>query len=321
VTPPPVISVNVTKNGDIVPPTFNVRLALADEGQLVGNLRETALRIQPGGGETFTVPLDKVLQVAQVEGHLSVTLKDGNEVAGTLLGAYHFDLLEGALTLTGGTRLASLTLGGSSATPGVITRINPKDGATMVYVPAGEFLMGSKDGEGQDDERPQHKVFLTGYWIYRTEVTVAQYKKFCQATGRVMATDPPWKWQDDHPVVNVFWDDAAAYAQWANAALPTEAQWEKAARGTDSRVYPWGNDWDGEKCQNSVGGKNAGKTAPVGSMPAGASPYGCLDMAGNVWEWCADWYDAGYYKNAPARNPTGPATGTTRVLRGGSWFI
>ena len=165
-----------------------------------------------------------------------------------------------------------------------------------------------------NSETPQHKVYLDDYWIYKTEVTVAQYRKFCQATGRQMPGLPDWS-KDDHPVVNVSWEDAAAYAQWAGAALPTEAQWEKAARGTDARVYPWGNEWDGAKCVNSTQ-----STKPVGGIPAGASPYGCLDMAGNVWEWCADWYDAGYYKNAPARNPTGPATSTSRVLRGGSWL-
>jgi len=195
-------------------------------------------------------------------------------------------------------------------------RVNPKDGAAMVWVPAGEFLMGSTDADkdARTDEKPQHTVYLDGYWIYQTEVTAAQYRKFCQATGRQLPGLPDWA-KDDHPIVNVSWEDAAAYAQWAGAALPTEAQWEKAARGTDARVYPWGNDWDGAKCVNSVGGG----TKPVGGMPAGVSPYGCLDMAGNVWEWCADWYDGSYYKNTPSRNPTGPATGTLRVLRGGSW--
>ena len=188
----------------------------------------------------------------------------------------------------------------------------------MVYVPAGDFLMGSKNGEGYDRERPQHTVYLDGYWIYKNEVTVAQYRNFCKTTGRNMPDPPNWGWKDDHPVVNVTWDEAKAYCEWAGAALPTEAQWEKAARGTDGRIYPWGNDWDKTRLNSYQSGSTA--TTPVGNYPGGASPYGCLDMAGNGWQWCADWYDATYYANSPARNPTGPATGTTRVLRGGSWF-
>jgi len=211
------------------------------------------------------------------------------------------------------------------------TKINEKDGAEMVLIPAGEFLMGTSEEElaawlqaHPADQRgyftvemPQHMVYLDDYYMYKTEVTVAQYREFCQTTGRAMPPEPDWKWQDTHPIVNVAWEDAAAYAQWANAALPTEAQWEKAARGTDGRIYTWGNEWDAGKCVNS--NNSGGHTKPVGSLPADTSPYGCLDIVGNVCEWCADWYDAGYYKNAPARNPTGTATGQWRVLRGGSW--
>jgi formylglycine-generating enzyme required for sulfatase activity len=228
----------------------------------------------------------------------------------------------------------------------IVEGVNPKDGAALVWVPAGTFRMGSglredlRDAAGRRDwremrdvvwsrlrgenedsnEAPSRAVYLDGYWIYKYEVTVVQYRRFCRATGRAMPEEPPWGWRDDHPIVNVTWDDAVAYAAWAGASLPTEAQWEKAARGTDGRVYPWGNVWDSRRFCNSVDG-SAASPSFVGSFLAGASPYGAQDMAGNVWEWCADWYDGEYYRHAPRRNPTGPATGTTRVLRGGSWYF
>lgn len=211
-------------------------------------------------------------------------------------------------------------------------RINPKDGAEMVWVPAGEFLMGSTDEQVAefDVEKPQRIIYLDGYWIYKYPVTVAQYRKFCEDTDRSMPTAPNWGWKDDHPFVNISWQDAADYANWARSSLPTEAQWEKAARGTDGRIHPWGNEWDAAKCANSVK-KKLNSTQPVDSYPAGASPYGAMDMAGNVWEWCADWYDPDYYKSAPKRNPTGPSAAVeftvpgfqkvapARALRGGSW--
>ncbi len=194
-------------------------------------------------------------------------------------------------------------------------RVNPVDGAVMIYIPAGEFLMGSND---YDDEKPRRNVYLDGYWIYKYPVTVAQYRKFCQATGRQEPPPPDWGWKDDHPIVNVSWNDAVAYAKWARVRLPTEAEWEKAARGTDGRRFPWGNEWDAKKCNTWESGPR--RTTAVGSYADGASPYGIQDMAGNVWEWCADWYDAHYYKSAPNRNPTGPDSGKYRVLRGGSWY-
>jgi formylglycine-generating enzyme required for sulfatase activity len=202
------------------------------------------------------------------------------------------------------------------------TIISPIDGATMVFVPDGKFFRGSLDDVRVTAESPQSEVHLDAYYIDRTEVTVAQYRKFCVATKRATPASPNWGWlgHDNHPIVNVSWNDATAYATWAGKALPTEAQWEKAARGWDGRAYPWGNEWDAAKAQCSKAKwGDAKKTAPVGSFPAGASPYGALDMAGNVWEWCADWYSADYYKDGQVKNPTGPETGTSRVLRGGSW--
>jgi formylglycine-generating enzyme required for sulfatase activity len=187
----------------------------------------------------------------------------------------------------------------------------------MIPIPAGEFIMGSDDGNY--DEKPAHTVYLDSYEVGKYPVTVAQYRKFCEATGR----EPQrWcglasGWKDNHPVAEVTWDDAAAYCKWAGGRLPTEAEWEKAARGTDGRKYPWGNTWDKTKCANSELGSGS---APVGSYPAGASPYGCMHMAGNVFEWCADRYDDSYYKACPSRNPEGPSSGICRVRRGGSWY-
>lgn len=234
------------------------------------------------------------------------------------------------------------------------TRAREKDGAVMVHVPAGEFVMGITTGEMEEnvaecvahggdrdvceewlrDEIPQHTVTLDAFWIDQHEVTNAQYRR-CVEAG---ACTGPVGWDDsdfngpDQPVVRVTWYDAQDYCEWAGARLPTGAEWEKAARGTDGRKYPWGNDFDcwkgnfddeqelddylvpgGPNCDGYV------RTAPVGSFPAGASPYGTLDMAGNVWEWVADWYDANYYARSPARNPQGPDSGESKVLRGGAW--
>lgn len=206
------------------------------------------------------------------------------------------------------------------------TTIVAQDGKEMVYVPAGEFVMGSETGHA--DEKPPHRVYLDAFFIDRYPVTNAEYKKFVEAAGR----KPPSHWQngkippgkETHPVVNVSWNDAAAYAAWAGKRLPTEAEWEKAASWdplkNEKRVYPWGDRFDAALCNSKESG--IGGTTPVGKYsPQGDSPYGAADMAGNVWEWCADWYDSGYYKNSPKQNPTGPSSGPSRVRRGGSWYV
>jgi len=205
--------------------------------------------------------------------------------------------------------------------PGPVgTGVWERDGAVMVKVPAGEFIMGSPDGEGDDDEHPQHTVYLDGFWIDQTEVTNARYRQCVEAGD----CEEPAYWDDsdynasDQPVVGVSWYDADNYCRWAGKRLPTEAEWEKAARGTDGRVYPWGN--RAPDCSKAQFSPCPGMTVPVGSKPAGASPYRALDMAGNVWEWVADWYDSGYYARSPDRNPQGPDSGSARVLRGGSWY-
>jgi formylglycine-generating enzyme required for sulfatase activity len=213
-----------------------------------------------------------------------------------------------------------------------------KDSAVMVYAPAGTFLMGTSDAEFElyktlfplrsperfENERPQREVYLDAFYIDRLEVTNAQYKKFLAETGYAAKSylDRPPHNTPNFPAVVLEWEDAVAYAQWAGKRLPTEAEWEKAARGTDGRIWPWGNEWDGSKLSGNDGtGLEDGykETAPVGQFPQGASPYGALDMAGNLWEWVADWYDPDYYKRAPNCNPRGPETGDGHVLRGGGW--
>ncbi|MBN1582339.1 MAG: formylglycine-generating enzyme family protein [Anaerolineae bacterium] len=203
----------------------------------------------------------------------------------------------------------------------------------LCLVPAGTFLMGSKGGEGHRSEHPQHRVYLDGYYVGRYPVTNAQYALFVQESGhRVPYQEGEWVrsycWnlkkqrppigKETHPVVLVDWNDAMAYCQWAALRLPTEAEWEKAARGTDGRRHPWGDQWDKTKCNLWTG--KGWETTPVDAYPQGASPYGVLDMVGNVEEWCADWYDGSYYAHSPDRNPQGPESGTCRVLRGGSWL-
>jgi formylglycine-generating enzyme required for sulfatase activity len=195
-------------------------------------------------------------------------------------------------------------------------------GIKWVNIPAGEFKMGD-NFSWYSDERPVHTVYLDTYQISKFEVTFLQYDKFCNDTARSLADDESWG-RGNLPIINVNWDDATAFCTWLsqktgkNIHLPTEAQWEKAARGTDQRRYPWGDsEADCTKANYSECGR---KTKQVGSHPSGVSPYGIHDMAGNVWEWCSDWYSSSYYSNSPINNPTGPSSGSERVYRGGSWI-
>jgi len=247
--------------------------------------------------------------------------------------------------------------------------VNAVDGAEVVWAPSGVFRMGSTPEEtdelwrenGWDEawkdaaasERPAHEVTITrGFWLYRHEVTNAQYARFMAATGH----PPHGSWNDykshgSMPVNNVNWHDSVAYARWAGGSLPTEAQWEYAARGPDSRTFPWGDAWDRTKCNNaeywakrpladqdawaawlnSIGGDGSKPSwmipasvtvrhlGEVGHFPEGRSWCGALDLAGGVWEWCLDWYSETYYAESPGRDPTGPERGARRVRRGGSW--
>ena len=195
--------------------------------------------------------------------------------------------------------------------------VNEKDGSIMVYIPGGIFMMGNSSGDS--DERPPHRVKLKPFYMDKFEITNVQYRKFVEETNH----EKPlyWnnsRWNDDlQPVVGVSWDDAVAYAKWAGKHLPTEAEWELAARSTDGREYPWGNFWEKDRCNSVETGLN--RANRVGNYPKGISPYGIYDMVGNVWEWCFDTYGKDYYKNSPGYDPNGPKTGSDKTLRGGSW--
>lgn len=198
----------------------------------------------------------------------------------------------------------------------------------MVTIPAGDFLMGSPEEKGRADERPRRSVYLDAFLIDQVEVTNQRYMEFVKATGHRNPPNPygtgplmSVKGIEQLPVVQTTWYDAKAYCSWAKKRLPTETEWEKAARGTDGRLYPWGDEPPTAKRANFDREWEDERTLhAVGSLPEGDSPYGVKDMAGNAREWVSDWYDPDYYKGAPKRNPHGPDTkGVVRSIRGGSW--
>lgn len=216
---------------------------------------------------------------------------------------------------------ASLAPPSKLSQPPLPSSIEDSDGSGMILVPPGAFQMGGE----------RRNIHLDAFYLDRTPVTNAQFKSFLDVT-HYEPTDPGknrflahWarrtmpRGQGDHPVVNVSWHDAQAYAAWAGKRLPSEAEWEKAARGTDGRNYPWGRATPTSKHANF--GKTRGGTTPVGAYPLGASPYGILDLAGNVWEWCEDTDDPEFYEDGPPNNPRNTSKGELRVMRGGSWMF
>jgi eukaryotic-like serine/threonine-protein kinase len=257
------------------------------------------------GAASHHVPTPLLLAAALLLGACGSNGKDSgdDEKGGSSTGGSHTNAGSGA---TGGTSDPQCT---ATADPG-----------EMVQVPAGDFDMGCKedvDDACADDEKPLHTLSISGFEIDRTEVTQAQYAA-CMSAGKCDAPSCDWNCDaQDFPASCVTWTQAHAYCEWAGKRLPTEAEWEKAARGTESFKYPWGNDEPDCSLANMTG-CNSGALA-VGSLAAGASPYGALDMAGNMVELVADWYDEAYYASSPAADPPGPKDGKRYVGRGGGF--
>jgi len=201
-----------------------------------------------------------------------------------------------------------------------------RDSSVMVYVPSGKFTMGSEAGD--PDEQPVHEVWLDGFYIDKYEVSWAQYRRSGAPidpdpqSRKLHVRAPDWGIVNTQPVLNVTWPEARAYVEWAGKRLPSEAEWEKAARGTDGRIYPWGNEAPSfERAMWKQHPASAESTADVTCCATGASPYGALNMAGNVYEWVADTYEARFYTRAPARNPINREDGRYKVLRGGAFVL
>ena len=205
----------------------------------------------------------------------------------------------------------------------------------LCFIPAGTFTMGSDDD--LPNEVPVHEIYLDAYYIGKTEVTNAEYYPFWVESGGTDSEHTPISYggefgtwphiaetRPNYPVIGVAYDSAVAYAKWRGMRLPTEAEWEKAARGVKARRWPWGNTFM-QRIKNTTIHANVWKQSgtqlqPVSMYPTGVSPYGAYDMAGNVWEWVADWYSETFYRRSPDRNPKGPAVGSRRVVKGGSWL-
>jgi formylglycine-generating enzyme required for sulfatase activity/CHAT domain-containing protein/Tfp pilus assembly protein PilF len=279
-----------------------------------------AIDRSPNAGKYYLYRADFLAHLDRVEEALAdydsfLKLRNPDEGQGEI------DRAESYLRLHGAPQGDALTPAPTASIAAGVVLTNSVDGAHYVYVPAGVFRMGLD--EGGWDAKPQHEVELDAFWIMQTEVTNEQYEKCVVADVCSPPFNPAWGaeefWAayDRHPVINVTWEQAATYAEWTGGRLPTEAEWEKAARGSDGRRYPWGNTTP--KAQRLNYNDEVGDTQPVGSYPDGASPYGALDMAGNVWEWVADWYAEDYYATSPRENPTGPADGERRILRGGAY--
>ena len=295
---------------------------LADYSVEILDFKKELANSGGSGPTTYTLDVTKGAGVNGTPDSGSTTYNEGETVN------YSYSLKSGysnlVVKLDGNTAAASGTI--TMDSDHTLTATATAQGTVnieWINIPAGNFQMGDNFSEGSSDELPVHTVYLSAYKISKYEVTFDQYDAFCDDTGRSKPVDIGWG-RGTRPVLKVSWNDAKAFCDWMsqktgkNIHLPTEAQWEKAARGTDQRRYPWGN--SDPSCSIVRYNFCQEGTMPVGSYSSGVSPYGTHDMAGNVWEWCSDRYSSTYYSSSPGSNPKGPSSGSTRVGRGGGWY-
>ena len=280
----------------------------------------------PGFKKFFKSLTQKRLPLTLAGGFLSAVLAfgvisgQGSEAHEFLANTYHN--LESSIWKLRAT-FDSFNYGTGPVKPATQVRVSEVDGMTMLYIPAGEFTMGSD--EYTPKAAPAHRVYLDAYWIDQTEVTNEMYARCVEAgvCARPIQSDDVNPYYDNaeyvnYPVVYVHWSSAAGYCEWADRRLPTEAEWEKAARGPEGNAYPWGNEEPGSRLLNYE--DNIGEPLPVDRYPLGASPYGALNMAGNVREWVQDWFSPTYYQRWKFyTNPPGPSGGSLKSLRGGGF--
>jgi formylglycine-generating enzyme len=313
--------------GDLTGGKNNIDLQMSNDGgktwglePAIGSLSgDVGVGIEPGKGKKITWEAGDVFPNLSEDGFLARL-----SIEKTVSSASSGVAASAPEPTANPTAVAAENEAESESSKSLPPTVTGRDGAVRVLIPAGYFLMGSPADKGQKDEFPQHKVWVSAFYMDQKLVTFDQYDKYCEIMGIAKPVDgyiqykvqPHWG-RGKHPVLNLTWKEARDYCRWAGGRLPTEAEWEKAARGGTDTPYFWGKDDSKAADYAWYDGDSQHRTFPVGELKP--NPYGLYDIVGNLWEWVSDWYSEDYYSESPERNPGGPEIGKLKVLRGGSF--